>query len=32
VAEKLIEKGYNAKALKGGWNEWLLANYPVEKN
>jgi rhodanese-related sulfurtransferase len=31
VAEKLIAKGYNAKALKGGWRAWLEANYPVEK-
>jgi rhodanese-related sulfurtransferase len=27
----LIEKGYpNIYALKGGWNEWKNAGYPVE--
>ena len=31
VAENLIAKGFNAKALKGGWKEWSEANYPVEK-
>jgi rhodanese-related sulfurtransferase len=31
VAKKLIAKGFNAKALKGGWREWSEANYPVEK-
>jgi rhodanese-related sulfurtransferase len=31
VAERLIAKGYKAKALKGGWREWSEANYPVEK-
>jgi rhodanese-related sulfurtransferase len=31
VAEKLIIKGFNAKALKGGWREWSEAKYPVEK-
>jgi hypothetical protein len=27
----LITKGFNAKALKGGWREWSEAKYPVEK-
>jgi rhodanese-related sulfurtransferase len=31
VADKLIAKGFNAKALKGGWREWSDAGYPVEK-
>jgi rhodanese-related sulfurtransferase len=31
VAKKLIEKGFNAKALKGGWREWSEDKYPVEK-
>jgi rhodanese-related sulfurtransferase len=31
VAENLIAKGFNAKALKGGWREWSEAKYPVEK-
>jgi rhodanese-related sulfurtransferase len=30
VAEKLITKGFKAKALKGGWREWSEAWYPVE--
>jgi len=31
VAEKLITRGFNAKALKGGWREWSEAGYSVEK-
>jgi hypothetical protein len=32
VAQKLMDKGFTkAYALKGGWNEWLKANYPTEK-
>jgi rhodanese-related sulfurtransferase len=31
VVKKLIARGFNAKALKGGWIEWSEANYPVEK-
>jgi rhodanese-related sulfurtransferase len=31
VADELIKKGLHAKALKGGWNEWSEAKYPVEK-
>jgi rhodanese-related sulfurtransferase len=31
VAEKLISKGFNAKALKGGWRKWFDSKYPVEK-
>jgi rhodanese-related sulfurtransferase len=31
VAGKLIAKGFNAKALRGGWREWSEAQYPVEK-
>jgi rhodanese-related sulfurtransferase len=32
VAQKLMDKGFTkAYALKGGWNEWLKANYPTER-
>jgi len=32
VALKLIEMGYpKVFALKGGWNEWSDAGYPVQK-
>jgi rhodanese-related sulfurtransferase len=32
VAQKLIGMGFtNVYALKGGWNEWSKANYPMEK-
>jgi rhodanese-related sulfurtransferase len=32
VARKLMELGYTrVYALKGGWNEWKSADYPVEK-
>jgi rhodanese-related sulfurtransferase len=32
VAQKLMEMGYKKVfALKGGWSEWLKANYPTEK-
>jgi rhodanese-related sulfurtransferase len=30
VAADLIRRGYQASALKGGINEWVGANYPVE--
>jgi len=31
MARKLIAKGYKkVYALKGGWREWLEAEYPVE--
>jgi len=31
VAQKFIEKGYTkVYALKGGWNEWVKAGYPVD--
>jgi rhodanese-related sulfurtransferase len=31
VARKLIEKGFSkVYALKGGWNEWEKAGYPIE--
>jgi rhodanese-related sulfurtransferase len=33
VAQKFIEKGYSkVYALKGGWNEWVKAGFPVEPN
>jgi 3-mercaptopyruvate sulfurtransferase SseA len=32
VAQRLLKKGYKKVfALKGGWNEWIEAEYPVEK-
>jgi rhodanese-related sulfurtransferase len=32
VAQKLMEMGYTkVYALKGGWREWLNADYPTEK-
>lgn len=32
MALKLKEMGYaNVYALKGGWNEWEAAGFPVEK-
>ena len=32
VAQRLIGMGFtNIYVLKGGWNEWFKANYPVEK-
>jgi rhodanese-related sulfurtransferase len=32
VAQELLAKGFsNVQALKGGWNEWAEAKYPVEK-
>jgi rhodanese-related sulfurtransferase len=32
VAQELIETGFTkVYALKGGWNEWYKAEYPVEK-
>jgi rhodanese-related sulfurtransferase len=31
VAQKFVEKGYpKVHVLKGGWNEWVKANLPVE--
>jgi rhodanese-related sulfurtransferase len=31
VARKLIEKGFDkVYALKGGWNAWEKAGYPIE--
>jgi rhodanese-related sulfurtransferase len=32
LARKLMEMGFTkVYALKGGWNEWKTAGYPVEK-
>ena len=32
LAQKLIKNGYSkAYALKGGWNEWYSAEFPVEE-
>jgi rhodanese-related sulfurtransferase len=32
VAQELIGMGFtNVYALKGGWNEWFKANYPMDK-
>jgi 3-mercaptopyruvate sulfurtransferase SseA len=32
VAQELIKMGYSKiYALKGGWKEWLKADYPTEK-
>jgi rhodanese-related sulfurtransferase len=32
VAQNLLEMGYTkVYALKGGWKEWLNADYPTEK-
>jgi rhodanese-related sulfurtransferase len=32
VARKLIKKGFTrVSVLKGGWNEWEEAGYPVEE-
>jgi 3-mercaptopyruvate sulfurtransferase SseA len=31
VAQEFVEMGYaKVYALKGGWNEWIKAQYPVE--
>ncbi len=30
VAAELIRQGFRASALKGGINEWMAANFPVE--
>jgi rhodanese-related sulfurtransferase len=31
VAQELMDMGYaRVYALKGGWNEWNQANFPVE--
>jgi rhodanese-related sulfurtransferase len=31
VAQELMKMGYTkVYALKGGWKEWLKANYPTE--
>jgi len=32
MAQKIIDKGFiKVYVLKGGWEEWLKANYPTEK-
>jgi len=32
VAQKLLRKGYKEVfALRGGWDEWVAAEYPLEK-
>jgi rhodanese-related sulfurtransferase len=32
VAQELMELGFtHVSALKGGWDEWLKAGFPVEK-
>jgi rhodanese-related sulfurtransferase len=32
MARELINMGFaNVHVLKGGWNEWLKANYPTDK-
>jgi 3-mercaptopyruvate sulfurtransferase SseA len=32
VAQKLMDVGFTkVYALKGGWKEWLRADYPTEK-
>jgi 3-mercaptopyruvate sulfurtransferase SseA len=32
VAQELLKMGFSkVYALKGGWNEWYKAEYPVEK-
>jgi len=32
LAQQFIEMGFTKVfALKGGWNEWIKANYPTEK-
>jgi phage shock protein E len=31
VAETLREAGYHAKAMKGGFPEWLSAGHPIDK-
>jgi rhodanese-related sulfurtransferase len=33
MAQKIMEKGFTkVYVLKGGWEEWLKAGYPTEKN
>ena len=32
MAQKLLQKGYKKVfALKGGWDEWVDSEYPLEK-
>jgi rhodanese-related sulfurtransferase len=32
VAQELIDMEFtNVNVLKGGWNEWVKAGYPIEK-
>jgi 3-mercaptopyruvate sulfurtransferase SseA len=32
VAQELASGGFEkVEVLKGGWNEWLMSQYPVEK-
>jgi 3-mercaptopyruvate sulfurtransferase SseA len=32
VAQQLASAGFKKiEVLKGGWNEWVLSQYPVEK-
>jgi rhodanese-related sulfurtransferase len=32
VAQQLISAGIDkVEVLKGGWNEWVMSQYPVEK-
>jgi 3-mercaptopyruvate sulfurtransferase SseA len=32
VAQQLVSAGWKkVEVLKGGWNEWVLSQYPVEK-
>ena len=30
IVAELLRHGYHASALKGGINEWIAANYPIE--
>lgn len=32
MAQRLIEKGYSAKVLKGGWKAWSDAGYPSKRS
>jgi rhodanese-related sulfurtransferase len=32
VAQQLADAGFKKlEVLKGGWNEWVMSQYPVEK-
>jgi rhodanese-related sulfurtransferase len=32
VAQELANQGFKAvQVLKGGWNEWVISQYPIEK-